>query len=204
MAGTKTAEQVEAEYIAAMGRELGCLYYAIYKEVVWIHARWQEYRRLFAEKGNVELLNRHGAFTFKLIQDALWEETVLHIARLTDRSRTAGRDNLSILRLPDMLSTGQLRDEVEALVEKVVAKAEFARDHRNKRLAHRDLRLATDPSAEPLSGISRAEIEEVLEALRELFNCFEHQYRDTTVVFDRFMSRNDANKILASLRASEA
>jgi hypothetical protein len=180
------------------------LYYALYKEVVWIHARWLEYRKLFAEKENVDLLNRNGAFAFKLIQDALWEERILHIARLTDRPTTAKRDNLSILRLPDMLPPGDLRDRVQALMEKVVTNAEFARDHRNKRIAHRDLQLATDPSAEPLSGVSRAQIEEVLAAIRDLFTCLEHEYRDTTVVFDRFVSPNDANQILAALRVSEA
>ena len=204
MAGSREAAEVEADYLEAMGPELGSIYYSLYKEVVWIHARWLEYRKLFAERENVQLLNRHGSFVFRLIQDALWDETLLHITRLTDPPRTGRNENLSILRLPDLIEDEALRTEISELATMVLERSEFAREHRNKRLSHLDLSHAAAPSSEPLSGISREYVENALQALRNLMNRLEQVYRDTTVGFEYFLSINDANFLLNTLRSHES
>lgn len=199
----RTAKETEDAYLAQMGEKLGSVFYALYQEVSWIHARWLEYRKLFAEKETVDLLNRHGGFLFKVVQEALWEQTLLHIAKVTDPPRSAGKDNLSVQRLPGLIKNGTLSSEVQNLVDAAVEKARYAREHRNKRLAHQDLQHATEPSAVPLEGISRKHVEEMLETLREVMNRLDKAYRGSTVAYERFLSSNDAYSILATLRRTE-
>ncbi len=202
MASQSTPEEVEANYLAAMGENLGRVYYELYKEVVWVHARWLEYRKLYAEKGNLELINRHGGFLFKLIQDALWDETLLHLARLTDPARTGKNENLSIRRLVELTMGSEEGTQINELANVVLLKSEFAREHRNKRLAHHDLNRSI-PVATPLSGISRSMVEELLAALRDFMNFFEKLYCDRTVGFEHFMTRNDAERLVWSLKKLE-
>src|SRR2546430_16292006 len=64
---------------------------ALWNEVAWLHAKWHEYKELYGEKPpRLELLNRASGFFFRIVQDTLWENTLLHLARLTDPSRSAG------------------------------------------------------------------------------------------------------------------
>lgn len=100
MAENKTAEQVRNEHLQVLGPTLGPLYHALYNEVTWLHAKWKQYRLLFAEsQERVDLLNDVAGFFFLLIQDVLWEDIILHIARLTDPPQSVGKDNLTLLRL---------------------------------------------------------------------------------------------------------
>lgn len=203
MAEKKTAAEVEAEYLNTMGPDLGPIYYGLYKEVVWLHARWLQYRKLFASPDTVALLNRNTGFIFKLVQDGLWEATLLHIARLTDPPQSAGKDNLSLQRLLPLIVDAGLRSRVQNLVDEAVSKAQFAREHRHKKLAHLDLLHATTPSAVPIQRISRAQLEEMLAAIREVLNCLEQSLRNSTVAFDHFISHSDADQLVAVLAQAE-
>ena len=49
MAQSKTAQQVRDEHVSVLGPDLGSLYNALYNEVTWLHAKWNQYRILFAE-----------------------------------------------------------------------------------------------------------------------------------------------------------
>ena len=101
-----------------LGPVLGPLFHALYDEVTWLHAKWKQYRILFAESPErIELLNGIAGFFFRVIQDVLWEDVVLHIARLTDPSRSFGKDNLTLLRLAGTVQEPALSLEVANLVE---------------------------------------------------------------------------------------
>ncbi|MDX1251757.1 MAG: hypothetical protein IDH49_05830 [Gammaproteobacteria bacterium] len=204
MAGHTTAEEIEKEFASKMGGDLGRIFYALYKEVVWVHAKWQEYRKLFGtDSERIALLNRTASFFFNIVQDGIWEDVLLHISRLTDPPRSVGRDNLTIKLLPSLIQDNALRTEVEKLVAVCVERAEFAREHRNRRLAHRDLLHATEPPAAPFSGISRAHIEQMLLALRNLMNRLDGHFRDTTVAYERFITSNGAENLLSALQRAE-
>jgi hypothetical protein len=62
MARYKSAEEVEQEHLQAMGSTLGPLYHAVYNDVVWLHAKWQQFRKLFDSPENVDLLNHVAGF----------------------------------------------------------------------------------------------------------------------------------------------
>jgi hypothetical protein len=199
-----TLDDTEKQINDKMGPHLGPVFFALYKEVVWLHAKWQEYRELFGHSPErVDLLNRNAAFFFRIVEDSLWEDVLLHISRLTDPPRSAGKDNLSVQGLAALMPDAGLQVRVDALAKDCVAKAAFAREHRNKRLAHADLLYSLDRKAFPLSGISRLHVEEMLLSFRELLNCIDAQYRDTTVAYEHFITHNGAPALVSRLQRFE-
>ncbi len=201
MAENKTAEQVRDEHLQVLGPTLGPLYNALYNEVTWLHAKWNQYRILFAESPErIELLNGVAGFFFRVIQDVLWEDMVLHIARLTDQPKSAQKDNLTLLRLAAAVQAPALSREIEKLVKQALTDAKFVRDWRNRHLAHRDLALAVDDRATPLSGISRESMERALAALRAVLNKIEGHFWHSEVVFMQVIASGDAEDVAYYLK----
>lgn len=180
-----------------MGAELGALYSALWQEVAWTHSKWAQYVALFGTKPErVELLNKAAPAFFRLVQDTLWENVILHIARLTDSPQSVGKPNLSIKRFPALVSDPVLKSQIEALVITCVSSAEFSRDWRNRHLAHRDLKRATADIADPLLPASRAKVKEVLVNFCDLLNALSQHYLDSTSFFDIPGTPGDAEALL--------
>ncbi|HWG88186.1 MAG TPA: hypothetical protein VN679_10425 [Candidatus Acidoferrales bacterium] len=147
MSTTESQQSAQDAMVASMGAELGNTFFALYNEVVWLHAVWQEYRVIYGtSEEKLQVANRAAGFFFRIVQDELWNSVLLRIARLTDSPKTMGKTNLTIRALPTLIVDSTLSQEVKALVEVALAKSEFAREHRHKRLAHQDLACATDAS----------------------------------------------------------
>jgi hypothetical protein len=78
--------------------------------------------------------------------------------------------------------------------------AAFAREWRNRRLAHRDLRLALASEADPLPGASRADVEKALGAFRTLMNRIDEFYNSSTVGYEYSEAgAGDADDLVAYL-----
>jgi hypothetical protein len=95
-----------------------------------------------------------------------------------------GRENLSIQSLPPLIDRPKAQDPVAGLVERAKTEAEFARDWRNRHLAHRDLQLALDRAATPLKAGSRLSVKTILTTFSELLNAVSSAYMDSTTFFD--------------------
>ena len=197
-------QQVEQEHIKAMGTTLGPIYHALHNEVVWLHAKWLEYRKLYGtSEKRVELLNATAAFFFGVVQDVLWKDILLHIARLTDPLKHGKCENLTIRRLPNNVEDDVLAGELRGLIEEGSDRFTFAREWRNKRLAHNDLTHAIDASATTLPAVSRQNVEDALDSLRQIMNCVHSRYLQSDYVFDHFFVSEDAEALLCSLAVSE-
>lgn len=187
-----SAAEVEAEHLRVLGPELGPLYHALHQEVAWLHAKWKQFRHLYAEPSNVDVLNQVAGFFFRVVHDVMWEDAVLHVARLTDPPRSVNKDNLTLLRLPDALPDARLRTQVDTLLQSAVGQATFARDWRNRHLAHRDLGLALGSGVEPLAAASRESMDRALAALRAVMNEVQRHYFNSTTAFEHFLAHDDA------------
>lgn len=162
----RSADEVRNEYIAVLGPELGKVYYLLYNELAWLHLKWGQFRALFGDTPTrVDLLNAAAPVFFRVVQDSLWEDTLLHLARMTDSPTSCGKANLTFRRLPMLIAGPALQDELTKLVDNAVVKCNFARDWRNKHIAHTDLQLALQESTQPLAVASRKLVSEALEAL---------------------------------------
>src|SRR5713101_3053694 len=98
MAAYRTAYQLREQRIKDMGQELGLIYDALTNEVAWLHAKWNQYRQLYAHSPErVALLNEVGGHFFGMVQDALFESVILQVSRVTDPPQSVRKkDNLSL------------------------------------------------------------------------------------------------------------
>jgi hypothetical protein len=180
-----TAEQARARSVQVMGLELGETYEALWQEIVWLNRKWAEYATLYGTKeSRVALLNRAAPSFARLIQDTLWEDIVLHIARLTDPPKSAGKQNLTVQSLGTHIGDAETRAKVEQLVARAIQQAEFCRDWRNRHLAHRDLHLALARGAEPLKTGSRQSVRDILRTLGEVLDSVSSRYLNSTTYFE--------------------
>jgi len=175
-----SAEEVKAKKIAAMGEELGWLHYELYVQVEWLHGKWRQFQDLFGvSTERVELLNRVAPRLFWIVQRTLIDDVLLHIARLTDPPEQSGRKNLTLKSFVGLIGDPELQEEVEVLLNEVDRKADFARRHRNRRIAHQDLATLRNPQLEPLEPATRQKIKELLEAICFVMNRIEGRYEDS-------------------------
>ncbi len=201
---TRSMDEVRSEYISAMGQELGASFYELYRKLVELNVLWQQYRQLFGgDPDTVHLLNRTSGFFFKIVQDELWDSVLLGVSRMTDPPTTGKKKNLTIQSLPPLISDAKLQGEVQDLCDKALVAAEFAREHRNKRIAHQDHDYLSNRSSDPLSGISRTLVEEMLAALRAVLNRLDLHFRDSTVMYEDFVDESGARLLVQKLRKLE-
>jgi hypothetical protein len=156
----RTSEEMKKQNIEKMGEALGTQFTALWQEVALLYFNWKEFVELFASKSTrVDLLNEAAPHFFRLVQSTLLESTLLHVARLTDVAETFGRKdkaNLTIRNLPALIDHPETKSAVTKLLDAAVKEAEFCKDWRNRRIAHRDLGLALDTPAVPLAEPARS------------------------------------------------
>jgi hypothetical protein len=111
-----------------------------------------------------------------------------------------GRSNLSVRRLERATAGGPAARAVQPLCDVALLACEFAKDWRNRRLAHRDLELALGQPVQPLAAASRAAVKAALAALSELLNAVSRHYLDSTTMFEFSTDRGDALALLYILR----
>jgi hypothetical protein len=161
-----SSDDVRREQIEALGPQLGPYFHELYGEVAWIRDKWREFRELYGTSPErVEILNDAASRFFGMVHDALWEDALLHLSRLTDPARMGKRENLTLCRLPGLIAEPALRADVDSLVAVAVEKCSFARDWRNRHIAHRDQPLSLDPDALQLAHASRLSVQEALDAI---------------------------------------
>jgi hypothetical protein len=197
MSNHRTAEEVKQHHIEVMGDELGSLYHALWNELAWLYSKWEEYVELFGKKtSRIELINRAAEHFFRIVQDSLWEDALMHIARLTDPPRSAGKDNLTIRELPHLIEDVTLKKRISELIDFAVEKSEFCRDWRNRHIAHKDLGLALKSGAEPLKSASRAKVKDVLSSISDVLNALSIHYMDSTTMFEGICGSGGAVSLL--------
>ena len=179
MGNVKSADEARMEDIKQMGEELGNVYHELWQEVAWLHSKWGEYEELFAKKeSRIDLLNNAAPFFFRVVQDALWENVLLHLAKLTDPPKKGKNKNLTLKMLPEMVN-GDLKIELVTLKNKLDNATSFCRDWRNKHIAHIDLHLALKTGAKPLKPVKYVMVREALKATVDMLNAVSKYYQDS-------------------------
>ena len=196
-----THDEARSEYVEKMGAELGELFHTLSIELTWIHWRWKQYRTLFGDKeSRIDLLNESAPFFFRTVQDVLFEDTLLAVARLVGPKKSMGHLNLTVLRLLELIEDPAQGERVKELTAEAKSTAHFATDWRNRHIAHRDLKLALKEPAKPLELASRELVEASLEALRSLLNHVQELFVGSTTAYDHSPLTGDAEDLLYVLR----
>lgn len=197
----QTSAEAKAEYQAKMGHELGEVFAEVVQELWRIHMKWHEYVVLFGTKeSRIDLMNEAAPRFFGVLESSLWEDVLLSIARLADNPQVAGKETLSVKRIPALIADPGLAKDVAGLVAKSLDAAQPCRDWRNRRIAHNDLNLSLDrPHAKKLADASRLTIREALGSFTRIINRIALFYGDFEIGFEHMDGDGDAEELLRVL-----
>jgi hypothetical protein len=194
-------DEMQQRNIIVMGEELGKQYTMLFREVTALHLYWKELLELFGTNDKrIDRLNRSAPGFFRMLQEQQFETNMMHIARLTGSSRSAGKDNLTLLNLPKLVTNPGLKAQLVILVEEAKNRTSFARDWRNRRFAHYDLLLAIqDGKALPLPAAQKESVNAALAALADVLNAIERHYHRGACDFDAIGAHKGAGRLLPML-----
>lgn len=171
------------EYISLMGPQLGLLCYELRQDVDWLQNKWTEFQELFSKgEERITLLNTVASNFFWFLRKMMFEDAMLHLCRLTDppetRIHTAKkvliRKNLTAMALPNAICDAAFRDLVKSHTQTCKQNCEFARQVRNRLIAHSDFESAQRAGSGP--QIFRSHVEEAIKSLRALVWLVEEHY----------------------------
>jgi hypothetical protein len=185
-----------ATLASKMPSDLFDVHAQISDDLVFLCLHWKEYKKLFAtDQNRIDLLNATAPNFFAHLDDLVWSTTMLGLCRLTDPPKSVGRDNLTVRRLPRLVPDSILASKVQDEVGAAVDSAEFARDWRNRRLAHRSLELLKNPHLAPLASATRAGVEGSIDLLCKVLNTISVHYDGV---------HHDFNGVVTAFEGSEA
>ena len=201
-----TSDELEKEILTAFPEGTGELFHELLTNVAHLHLNWKNYRSLFGTSPErIDLLKWVASTFFGLLDGILLHDVVLAIARLTDLPRTAGKDNASFGRLLEMLTPhidADLTDELRSELDDLQAHREPIRQMRNRLLAHDDLATALRYHPDPLPGISRAYIEEILERVRSFLGNIEEHFLGSRISHELVITSNDSESLVFALESA--
>jgi hypothetical protein len=160
-------------YQEIMGQELGDVFWALVCEVRSLSHLYDDSWHLFGDgsESRVLMLNKAAPAFFQRVQITFERELMLGICRITDPVRTGMKKNLTVLQLEQLLEQ-RPPESVKAVRVRAKAASDastFARDWRNRWLAHKDLELSVEaPSARPLSAATLGKIDAALTAVDDV------------------------------------
>jgi AbiU2 len=192
-----TSEELEKRNVTALGEVAGKQYSLLNNEVAILHLYWKEYVELFStNQKRIDRLNQTAPGFFRMLQTELFQTNILHLARLTDPPKTGNKENLSLQKLPELVTDVGLKKTLTDLLAIVAEKTEFCRDWRNRRFAHHDLALATGASAIPLENANKEKLNEALKALADVINAIEGHYFKNFTSFEHIAGNKGAATLL--------
>jgi hypothetical protein len=189
--------------IAALPSELAPVYIEIWQDVSWVYGNWAIFLQLYSDDDAISLLNNTAPSYFRVCQDTLLNDILMAICRLTDPAKTGSKTNLSLQRLVDTVdeSTNKnLKSELVRLLDLAQTNFDFARAHRNRRLAHIDLKTRMNSHPEPLSGITQKSLQEALDSIATIMNTVQRHFDNGETVYSHPIMPDDGKDLLYWLR----
>lgn len=185
-----------------MGRGLGELFTALDVELTWVFVRWIQFRKLYVVKpSHLETLNRTASFFFWVVQQVLFEDTILGISRLAGPEKSAGKPNLALRRVIALVPDASLRESLEHHIAGLDEATRFATAWRNRHIAHRDLDLALGKEAAPLPPAEVSHIDDVLDKMAAILNTVSRHYFRSETGYRLAAPVQDAEDLMYYLRA---
>jgi hypothetical protein len=201
MAQDQSADEVRLQHERVLGPEFGTQFNLLHNEFQWLTMVWGQFVQLYSTNTKrIELMNKGSGLFFRTVQDAMADFVILKIARFSEPTQTIGKDNLTIRRFPIFVQDSAKQLQLQELVTKAVDAAQFARDWRNRRIAHKDLALATGQSVQQLSPATKSNIEGGINSIREVFLWIHMEYFDSQFLYESERYPGDALSLLYHLR----
>lgn len=161
--------------------------FAIWRELsneeTWLRLKWQNYRALYSNPETVTILNESAGSFFGMCQRVFFDDAISALCRITDRAETFGRENVSLKRLMGELDNTNhscLISNADNALSDIEQKVAKIRIYRNKRIGHNDLQTSTNANDNPITGISRQDVTDTIDAIRDFLDLFEIHFDQTS------------------------
>ena len=151
------------------------------------------------------MLNACARWFFGSTQRLMMRDVILGISRLTDPPKTGKHSNLvlaSLLEDPRIAKHRGLRSELEKSIEKVKVDAAPIRHHRDKYIAHLDELTAVEATKNPLPGIKKGLIGQIINEMGKAYNVHGSRTRDSHAFFE-LTALGSARSLVEILETSE-
>ena len=173
-------------------------------ELMWLHAKWNNYTALFEADGDqLGLLDATAPACFRIIHACMKTDILLSLARLTDPPSSSGRPNLSLRRLMVILTEAGFSaaaDRCSSDLEELLEVCKPVRTRRNRLLAHADLATLQGVEAGPIPLIPPSLVNEALRHARTILNTIEAEFKDSETAYQAPILRGEAKALLMFLR----
>ncbi len=177
----RSSSEVKQEYQDKLGVEFGTIFHALVNNWCWGTITIRELRILTRAEDAKPLRAIMGGFLLH-VQWVFWENLILLVSKLTDPvSSGKGKDNLTILKLPELCEDAELHCEVSSRVNTAIESGEFARDWRNRVIAHTDLSRVIGPNPEPLASASIEKVGNALDEIHSVLNYISIRLLDSQI-----------------------
>ena len=187
--------------------DLSTIYKNINTEVKWIHVKWNVYKQLFdSSQEKIDLINRSAPQFFGIIQQIFFVDVVLGLSRLTDPAESSGHKNLSLQLVIDEFDNSgllELSSKLDSDYEKIEQECEPIRKWRNKKISHSDFQTTLNVSDNPLPNISKVDIENVLDKIRDFMDHINSAFFESKIYYEHAMTSTGGNVLLGKLKEAE-
>jgi hypothetical protein len=199
MGTSLNSDAVEKKYVELMGSELGPVYNRLQAECTLLNSTWRQFIELFAtNEKRVEVLKWSAEYFFHVVSDVFLESTLLKLSRITDPPSMGKRQNVTLALLPSLVED-VLRPQIDAALLRVNDSTTFARDWRNRHIAHQDFSLTFSDSALPLAVVTRKKVTDAIADVNSLLNLVESYYVKGTIAFERLIAGGQADHLIQVL-----
>jgi hypothetical protein len=147
-------------YFPILPEDIREIFMWLCQDVASLHLKWRFYLELFGSEDATRLLSELVLGSFKVIEESLRMDMAMSICRLSDPPATGRHENLSFRTLAEACDG---IGSVSELLGCFLTACEPVRAYRNKRVGHNDLITVIKPNENPLPGIGKRQIDEILD-----------------------------------------
>jgi hypothetical protein len=194
--------------MSSMPTAMGGVFRGFFQEYSIVRAKWGLYERLFSTPESIELLNRHGAHAFGLIEDLLIKDVILCITRMLNTSKASWGDpaNLATL-LIDLAAHKQMAlvKRLTGIRDRVKPIGDGLKRFRDELLTRNDYAayLGLKATLENLPPTNRKMIEDVITAMGEIMEQLRAHYTSVAELPEDVALPGDFDELVAHLREFE-
>jgi hypothetical protein len=194
--------------MSTMPAELGEVFRGFFQEYSIIRVKWRLYKQLFGNTECIDLLNRHGAHGFGVVQDVIIRDVILCITRMMNTSKEAWGDpaNLATL-LIDLVAYKQtaLADTLSGIRDRIKPAVAGLRQWRDAQIARNDYASFVDMKAaiDALPPPGRQMVEDILSAMSEILVELRAQYPGLEEQHEDVSHAGEFEQLVSHLRDCE-
>ena len=200
MSEIRTYQEWKADYVVAMGKELGELMAFFWNEMNHLNRCWQNYLTIFDSEANLKIANETCPSFFWHYQYMFREHFVISIVRLIEVNT---RGQASLHKLKELVDHEECKAKVYELLDELKFLSKNIIETRSNYYAHYSYKKKILSRSEKLKGTSKNDIEIVLKKMSDVVNVVVMHYMDSSTPFFELQDGYGANGLIVRLAQSD-